>query len=84
MIFRIQHVDGEYRILVPIEAMEAMNLKPGAPVDLVPATEPIQAAHRDMTVDEMLDAYQRTEHLHRNTYRELAKGPKPPPDDALN
>ncbi len=73
MVMRIQHVEGEYRIVVPIEAMEALHLKPGAPVELLPVAEPVGTEHRNMTVEEMLDAYQRTEHLHLNTYRELAK-----------
>ena len=70
---RIQHVDGEYRIVVPIEAMEAMKLTEGAPVELLPVVDPNRAEHRYMTVEEGLAAFRRTEPAHRNTYRELAK-----------
>ena len=70
---RIQHVDGEYRVVVPIEAMEAMKLTEGAPVELLPVAETRQAEHRYMTVEEGLAAFRKTEPAHRNTYRELAK-----------
>jgi hypothetical protein len=72
MVMRVQHVEGEYRVVLTPEAMEALNLTDGASVEIVPVAA-AQPEHRYMTVEEMLDAYQRTEHLHLDTYRELAK-----------
>jgi len=70
---RIKHVEGEYRIVVPIEAMEALHLSDGASVELVPVVEPKRTEHRYMTVEQGLAAFRKTEPAHRNTYRELAK-----------
>lgn len=73
MVMRVQVVDGEYRVVVPPEAVEALGLREGAPVELVAVPDPGKAAHRDMTFEEGMEAFRSTEHLHRNTYRELAK-----------
>ena len=48
-------------------------MKDGAAVQVVPVVEPEKSGHRYMTVEEGLEAFRSTEHLHRNTYRELAK-----------
>jgi hypothetical protein len=53
--------------------MEALKLKDGAPVEIVPVAEPATAEHRYMTVEESLAAFRRIEPAHRNTFRELAK-----------
>jgi bifunctional DNA-binding transcriptional regulator/antitoxin component of YhaV-PrlF toxin-antitoxin module len=73
MVMRVQVVEGEYRIVLPPEAMEELKLKPGAPVDIVPVVEPEPPQHRYMTVEEGLAAFRRIEPAHRNTFRELAK-----------
>jgi len=73
MVMRVQVVDGEYRVVLPAEAVEALKLKDGAAVQVVPVVEPEKSGHRYMTVEEGLEAFRSTEHLHRNTYRELAK-----------
>ena len=74
---RVQHVDGEYRVVLTPEAMAALHLSEGAEVEVRTVSngsgpEPT-AKHRYATVEEGLAAYRRTEHLHANTYRELAK-----------
>ncbi len=73
MVMRVQHVEGEYRIVVPPEAMEALHLTDGAPVEIVAAVEPAPAEPRYMTLTEGLAAFRRTVPAHRNTYIELAK-----------
>ncbi len=72
MVMRVQHVDGEYRVVLSAEAMEALHLTDGAEVEVKPvAVAPAQ--HRYATVEEGIASYLRTEPLHMNTYRELAK-----------
>jgi len=71
MVARVQHVDGEYRVVLTPEQVAALKLSDGAAVVLEPVAEPVE--HTYVSVEEGLDAFRRTEHLHRNTYRELAK-----------
>ena len=77
MLLRVQHVDGEYRVVLTAEAMQALHLTEGAEVEVrsisdgSPSGEP--ATSKYITVAEALESYDRTEPLHRNTYRELAK-----------
>jgi len=68
MVMRVQVVDGEYRVVVPPEAVEARE---GAAVQVVPLAEPEKS--RYVGVEEGMKAYFKTEPLHRNAYRELAK-----------
>lgn len=74
MVMRVHVIEGEYRVVVPMDAVEALDLHDGSIVE-VQAVRPDGGRfdHRSATVDEALEAFRRTEHLHRNTYRELAK-----------
>jgi hypothetical protein len=60
------------------EVLEALRLTDGAEVEVRPVgTEAGEGnpapEHRYASVEEGLEAFRRTEHLHANTYRELAK-----------
>jgi len=72
MVMRVQRRGDEYCVVIPQQALEALRLSEGAEVEVrrveTPSTE-----DRYVTLEEGLEAYRRTEHLHRNTYRELAK-----------
>ena len=68
---RVQRVEGEYRVVLTPEAMEALKLKEGAAVRVLPVDEPEQS--RYVGVEEGMKAYFETEPFHRNSYRELAK-----------
>ena len=75
---RVQHVDGEYRVVLTPEAMAALHLSEGAEVEVRTVSngsgpEPTDVRIKYISVQEALDSYERTEPLHRNTYRELAK-----------
>lgn len=77
MTMRVQHVDGEYRVVLSAEVVEALHLTDGAEVEVRPVgSEGVASAssvHEYVSVAEALESYARTEPLHRNTYRELAK-----------
>lgn len=71
MVMRVQHVEGEYRIVVPPEAMEALKLTDGAAVAVTPVAD--LEISRYVSFEEGMEAYFATEPMHRNSYRELAK-----------
>ena len=74
MVMRVQVIEGEYRIVLPSDAVEALDLRDGSVVE-IQAVRPdaSRSESRYATVDEALEAFRKTEHLHRNSYRELAK-----------
>jgi hypothetical protein len=39
MVTRVQHVDGEYRVVLTAEQVAALHLADGAPVQILPAPE---------------------------------------------
>jgi antitoxin component of MazEF toxin-antitoxin module len=77
MAMRVQRRGDEYCVVPSREELEALHLSDGAEVEVRPVNgggkgnKP--AEHRYATVEEALEAYRRTEHLHGNTYRELAR-----------
>ncbi|SNS32443.1 hypothetical protein SAMN05421770_101501 [Granulicella rosea] len=76
MTFRVQHVDGEYRVVLSAEAMEALHLTDGAQVDikLVKTAATVSApVFQYLTNDEALQIFRDTEEQHREAYQELAK-----------
>jgi antitoxin component of MazEF toxin-antitoxin module len=78
MVLRVQRIGDEYGVVFPREALEALQLAEGAEVEVRPLANGANGAHavpehRYATVEEGLEAFRRTEHLHANTYRELAK-----------
>jgi antitoxin component of MazEF toxin-antitoxin module len=78
MVMRVERRGDEYCVVLSQQALEALRLSEGAEVEVRPVkTEPNGATppseHRYATVEEGLEAFRRTEPLHRNTYRELAK-----------
>jgi len=70
-VLRIQQVEGEFRVVVPAEAMEALRLSVGAAVRVIPEAEPERS--RYVGVEEGMKAYFETEPLYRESYQELAK-----------
>jgi hypothetical protein len=73
MVMRLQLVDGKYMVEVPIETVEALKLREGAPVKLTPVEVSGKEEHRYMTLEEGMAAFRSTLHENRDVYRELAK-----------
>ena len=74
MTLHLQHVDGEYKLVLTREQVETLHLAEGAAMEWVPVENgDLAPAHRQMTVEEGMDIYLKTEHLHLKTYQELAK-----------
>jgi hypothetical protein len=75
MVMRVQQVDGEYRVVLTPEALAALNLTDGSPVEVLPVVEaPAPSPKiRYLTNDEALHAYRQTLPQFRDAYEELAK-----------
>ena len=74
MVIRVQHVEGEYRVVLSPEAMEALHLSEGAEVEVHPvANEHEASAVEYASTEEVVAAFWETEPEHRNSYLELAK-----------
>jgi hypothetical protein len=71
MVFRVKVVDGQYCILLSPEAMAEMRLKEGSVVEV----SAVESGNEYISLERALASYLETLPLHRNTYRELAKGP---------
>jgi hypothetical protein len=75
MVMRVQHVDGEYRVVLSEEAMAALHLTEGAEVEL----RPIESGPNGsgsilyMSTNEALQGFRETLPQHIAAYRELAK-----------
>jgi antitoxin component of MazEF toxin-antitoxin module len=78
MVMRVERRGDEYCVVLSQQALDALQLTEGAAVELRPVEVAAGATnsgteHRYASVEEGLEAFRRTEHLHANTYRELAK-----------
>jgi antitoxin component of MazEF toxin-antitoxin module len=74
MTMRVQRVDGEYRVVLSAEVVEALHLTDGAEVEVrVRSAGAEGRGIRYISVDEALEAYRKTLPQHREAYRELAK-----------
>ncbi len=67
---RVQQIGTELHIVLSPEAIEALEVSAGTPLEVTPMAG---VKHRYATLEEGIAAFEATEHLHRNTYRELAK-----------
>lgn len=72
---RVERRGDVYCVVFSREALAALGLAEGDAVE-VRAVSPAgnEVEIRYATVEECLEAFRRTEPLHRETYRELAKG----------
>ena len=72
MAMRVERRGDEYCVVLSREALQALRLAEGAEVEV----RPVGAQESDIryiSTEEALKAFDKTEPLHRNTYRELAK-----------
>jgi antitoxin component of MazEF toxin-antitoxin module len=72
MAMRVRRMGDEFCVVISRQALEELRLSEGAEVE-VRAVESTPASAEYVTVEEALESYHRTEPLHSNTYRELAK-----------
>ena len=72
MVMRVERIGERLCVVIPAEAAEEMNLREGAAVEISKVSD---EEHRYVGVEEAMEAFRRIEPFHRNTFRELAKGP---------
>jgi antitoxin component of MazEF toxin-antitoxin module len=77
MVMRVERRGDEYCVVLTQQALDALRLTEGTAVEIRPVatvSNGTQASEpKYVTVAEALASYERTEPLHSNTYRELAK-----------
>ena len=73
MVMRVQVVEGEYRVVLPPEAVEKLRIKDGSTVDVVTVDEMVRSKSKYVGIEEGMKAYFETLPDHRESYRELAK-----------
>ncbi len=70
---KLRRIGNGYGVLLPKQLLEELALKEGSMLDV----EKVDGTYRIKPLDEeftrQVEAFLRTEALHRNTYRELAK-----------
>ncbi len=73
MTFQIQHTEGEYKVVLTAQQMEALHLTEGAEVDIVPHTDGKSPEHRYLSIEEGTAIYREIEPVYRETFLTLAK-----------
>lgn len=72
MGMRVERRGDEYCVVLPAEALAALQLAEGAEVEVRPVSAP-QSGIRYISTEEALEAYRKTLPQHLEAYRELAK-----------
>lgn len=73
MELKIRKIGNAYGVLFPKQLMEEMALQEGSLLEVTRLEGAIQMSPTDAQFTKQVEAFLRTEALHRNTYRELAK-----------
>jgi antitoxin component of MazEF toxin-antitoxin module len=73
MQLKVRKIGNGYGVLFPKQLLEEMRAEEGALIEV----NRVEGGHimtpADAEFTRQVEAFLRTEHLHRNTYRELAK-----------
>lgn len=73
MELKVRKIGNGYGVLFPKQLLEEMHVTEGSIVELDRVGEVYQMKPLDEQFSRQVEAFLRTEPLHRNTYRELAK-----------
>jgi antitoxin component of MazEF toxin-antitoxin module len=75
MVLRIQRIGDGLGVMIPPDVVEDLDLREGATLTLAAEENGEAAALKSkyVTAEEAVASYLRTEPLHADTYRELAK-----------
>jgi antitoxin component of MazEF toxin-antitoxin module len=73
MVMRVQHIDGEYRVVLTPEAIAALHLTEGSEVEVSAVGTLPSETKRYASDAEVLQAFRETLPQHAQAYRELAK-----------
>ncbi|HEY4355378.1 MAG TPA: hypothetical protein VGN16_06500 [Acidobacteriaceae bacterium] len=73
MVARLEKTQNGYAIPLTAEMVEALQLREGAAVEVLPIAEQRRPEIRSATTEEVLRAFEETLPDHEAAYRELAK-----------
>ena len=73
MELKVRKIGNGYGVLFPKQLMDEMALQEGSRLEVTRVEGVIQMSPTDAHFTRQVEAFLRTEKLHRNTYRELAK-----------
>lgn len=70
---RLRKIGNGYGVLLPKQVIERLRLEEGGELTLRETTSGVELSPYEADFSEQVEAFRRTEHRHRNSYRELAK-----------
>ena len=70
---KVRKIGNGYGVLFPKQLMEEMALQEGSLLEVTRSEGAMQMTPADAQFTKQVEAFLKTEGLHRNTYRELAK-----------
>jgi antitoxin MazE len=73
MNLKVRKIGNGYGVILPKQLLESMALEEGSVVEVEKVEGAIRMVPVDAEFTRQVEAFLRTEPLHRNTYRELAK-----------
>lgn len=73
MELKVRKIGNGYGVLLPKQLLDEMALEEGALLNVEKVGDVYQMTPADAQFTAQVEAFLRTEALHRNTYRELAK-----------
>jgi antitoxin MazE len=73
MELKVRKIGNGYGVLLPKQLLEELALEEGALLQVEKVAGVYQMTPADAEFTRQVEAFLRTEPLHRNTYRELAK-----------
>ena len=73
MELKVRKIGNGFGVLLPKQLLEQMALQEGSMLEVNQVDGVIQMSPADAQFTRQVEAFLKTEALHRNTYRELAK-----------
>lgn len=70
---KLRRIGSGYGVLIPKQVIERLRIDEGSELTLRETSAGIELSPYDAEFSAQLEAFRRTEPLHRNSYRELAK-----------
>jgi putative addiction module antidote len=70
---KLRKIGNGYGVLLPKQIIERLRVEEGSLLTLKETKSGIELLPFDADFSEQVEAFRRTEHRHRNSYRELAK-----------
>ena len=70
---KLRKIGNGYGVLLPKQVLERLRVEEGGALMLRETSSGIELSPYEADFSEQVEAFRRTEHRHRNSYRELAK-----------